>query len=70
MISAKTQYETHDGKLLSIVEVLKIWRQDPEDCKYEVLVLINYNNLRFFIDIKYLSSKEVQGAQKLSKNYF
>ena len=36
MILAKTQYETHDGKLLAIVEVFKIWQHALEDCKHEL----------------------------------
>ncbi len=44
MIPAETQYETHDGKLLAIVEVFKTGRHYLEGCKYEVLVLTDYNN--------------------------
>ncbi len=45
MIPAETRYETHDEELLAIVEVFKTWKYYLEDCKYEVLVLIDYNNL-------------------------
>ncbi len=45
MIPVKTRYETYDGKLLAIVEVFKTWRHYLEDCKHEVLVLTDYNNL-------------------------
>ncbi len=45
MIPAKTQYETHDGKLLAIVEVFKTWRYYLEGCKHKILMLIDYNNL-------------------------
>ena len=59
MILAETQYKTQDGELLAIVEAFKTWRHYLEDCKYEVLVLTNYNNLRQFMDIKSLSSHQV-----------
>ena len=70
MILAETQYETHDGELLAIVEAFKIWRHYLENCKYEVFVLTDYNNLQHFIDTKSLSFKQVQLAQELSRYHF
>ena len=52
MILAKIWYETHDVKLLPIVNVFKTWRQYLEGCKHKVLVLTNHNNLRRFMDTK------------------
>ena len=65
MIPAETQYKTHDGELLAIVEAFKTWHHYLEDCKYEVLVLTDHNNLRCFMDTKSLSSRQVRWAQKL-----
>ncbi len=45
MILAETEYETHDGELLAIIEVFKIWKHYVEGFKYEFLVLIDHNNL-------------------------
>ena len=59
MIPAETQYETDNGELLAIIEGFKIWKHYLEGCKHEVLVLIDYNNLQHFIDIKSLSSRQV-----------
>ena len=70
MISAETRYETHDAKLLAIVEAFKNWRHYLEDCQYEVLVLTDHNNLRRFIDTKSLSSRQVRLAQELSRYHF
>ncbi len=70
MIPVKTRYETHDGKLLAIVEAFKTWRHYLEDCKHELLVLTNYNNLQHFMDMKSLSSRQVRWAQELSRNHF
>ena len=70
MIPAETWYETHDSKLLAIVEVFKTWRHYLEGCKYKVLVLTDHNNLQHFIDIKNLSSRQVRWAQELSKYHF
>ena len=70
MIPAETRYETHNGKLLAIVEAFKTWRHYLEDCKYEILVLTDHNNLRRFIDTKSLSSRQVRWAQELSRYYF
>ena len=55
MIPAETQYETHDGKFLTIVEAFKTWRHYLESCKHKVLIFIDYNNLRSFMDTKSLS---------------
>ena len=70
MISAKTWYKTHDGKLLAIIEVFKTWRHYYKDYKYEVLVLTDHNNLQDFIDTKNLSSRQVWWAQKLLRYHF
>ncbi len=56
MIPIETWYETHNQELLAIVEAFKTWCHYLEGCKYEVLVFINHNNLRQFMDIKSLSS--------------
>ena len=60
MIPAETRYETHDAKLLAIVKAFKTWRHYLEGCKYEVLVLTDYNNLCWFMDTKSLSSRQVR----------
>ena len=60
MIPTKTRYETHNSKLLAIIEAFKTWKQYLEGCKHEILVLTNYNNLRWFIDTNILSSRQVR----------
>ena len=59
-----------DKKLLAIVKTFKTWGHYLKDCKQKVLVLINHNNLQYFIDTKNLSSKQVWWAQKLLRYYF
>ncbi len=59
MIPAEIWYETDNQELLAIVEVFKTWRHYLEDCKYKVLVLTDYNNFRWFMDTKNLSSCQV-----------
>ena len=66
MIPAETQYKTHNGELLAIVEAFKTWRHYLEGCKHEILVFTNHNNLRRFMDTRSLSSRQVCWAQKLS----
>ena len=70
MIPAETCYETYDSKLLAIVEAFKTWQHYLEDCKHEVLVLTDHNNLCHFMDTKSLSSKQVRWAQKLFRYHF
>ena len=70
MILAKTRYETYNGELLAIVEVFKTWKHYLKGSKHKVLVLINHNNLRWFMDTKSLSFKQVCWAQELSCYHF
>ena len=70
MIPAKTQYKTHHGELLAIVEAFKTWRHYLKDCKHKVFVLIDYNNLCRFMNTKSLSFRQVQWAQELSRYHF
>ena len=45
MIPAKTRYETHNSELLAIAKAFKTWRHYLKDCKHEVLVHTDHNNL-------------------------
>ena len=60
MIPAEIWYKMHNAKLLATIEAFKTWKHYPEGCKYEVLVLTNYNNLCWFMNIKSLSSRQVR----------
>ncbi len=62
MIPAETRYETYDEELLAIVEAFKTWRTDLEGCKHEILLLTDHNNLKRFMDMKILSSRQVRWA--------
>lgn len=57
-------------ELPAIIKVFKTWRHYLEDCKSEVIVLTNYNNLRQLMDTKSRSFCQVRWAQKLSQYYF
>ena len=43
MISTKTWYKIHDGKLLAIVKLFKTWRHYLEDYKHKVLIPPNHS---------------------------
>ena len=70
MIPAKTRYKTYNQELMAIVEAFKTWHYYLEGCKYKVFVLTDHNNLCQFIDMKNLSSRQVQWALKLSRYHF
>ena len=70
MIPAETRYKTHNGEFLAIVEAFKTWRHYLEGSQHEVLVLTDHNNLRWFMNTKSLSSKQVRWAQELSCYHF
>ena len=60
MIPAETWYKTYDKELLTIIEVFKNWRHYLEGCKHKVLILIDHNNLQYFIDAKSHSFRQVR----------
>ena len=70
MILAETWYKTHDGELLAIVEPFKTWKHYLEGSQHEVLVLINHNKLRRFIDTKSLSFRQVRWDHEVSCYHF
>ena len=70
MIPVETRYETHNGKLLAIVEAFKTWRHYLESSQHEVLVLTHHKHLWRFIDTKSLSFRQVRWAQELSRYLF
>ncbi len=70
IIPAEIWYKTHDDKLLAIVGTFKTWKHYLEDCKHKDLVLTDHNNLHRFMDIKNLSSKQVNWAQELLRYHF
>ncbi len=70
MIPTETWYKTHDEEFWVIVEAFKTWCQYLKGCKYEVLILIDHNNFRQFMNTKSLSSCQVRRAQEFSRYYF
>ena len=60
IIPAEIQYKTHNGELLAIVKAFKMWHYYLEGCKHEVLVLMDHNNLRYFMDTKSMSFRQVR----------
>ena len=70
MISTEIKYETHNSKLRTIIEAFKTSKYHLEESQYEVLVFTDHNNLRWFMNTKSLSSKQVCWAQELSYYHF
>ena len=70
IIPVETQYKTHNGKLLSIVKAFKTWRHYLENCKHEIFIFTDHNNLCRFMDTKNLSFGQVCWAQKLFWYHF
>lgn len=57
MILAKTYCKIHNTELLAIVTAFKTWKHYLEEYKYEIVVLIDYHNFFWFMDMKNLSFK-------------
>ena len=59
IILAETRYKTHDGEFLAIVKDFKTWKHYLEGFQHEVLIFIDHNNFRWFMDTKSFSSRQV-----------
>lgn len=57
MILTKTQYETYDIELLTIIQIFKTWYYYLQDYKNKMLIFTKYNKLYQFIEIINLSSR-------------
>lgn len=57
---AKTRYKIYGGKLLVLIKTLKIRWHPLINCKYEVFILINNNNLSKLIYRKFSSFSLMQ----------
>jgi hypothetical protein len=60
MTGVKRNYETHDGKLLTIISAFKEWRQYIEDSQHTVEIICDYENLKYFISIKILNRRQAR----------
>ena len=58
MIFAKTRYKTHDQKLLTIIMTFKQWRHYLKNSRHSVIILINHNNLRYFMTTTLLNRRQ------------
>jgi len=63
---AEESYETHDLKLLIIVEAFKQWHHYLERSIHSVKVLTDHNNLCGFMNIKTLNEQQTQWAVRLA----
>ena len=57
MISAEQQYEIHNQELLAIIMMFKQWRHYLESSAHLIEVLIDYNNLHRFMNVKSLNGR-------------
>lgn len=56
MLFFEQNYKTYDTELLAIVKGFKTWRYYFEGAAYTILVVIDYNNLKKFIETTCLSN--------------
>ncbi len=66
LFSAEESYETHDLKLLVIVEAFKQWHHYLERSTHSVKVLTDHNNLCEFMNIKMLNEQQAWWAVRLA----
>jgi hypothetical protein len=60
MIFAEMNYETHDQKLLIIVECFKHWRHYLKKNYHTMKVFIDHNNLKNFMNVKTLNERQIK----------
>ena len=61
----KKQWNTHDKELYAIFLKFKNWQHYLQDNKHFIRVIINYNNLRYFISMKKFNAKQIRWTEKL-----
>jgi hypothetical protein len=66
LTGAERNYSTHDGELLAIVECFKQWRHYLEGSRHTIEVLTDHNNLKYFMETKYLESRQARWAMYLA----
>jgi hypothetical protein len=65
MIFAEMNYETHDQKLLIIVECFKHWRHYLKKNYHTMKVFIDHNNLKNFMNMKTLNERQIKWVMRL-----
>ena len=55
MILCEIWYKTHNDELLAIIKIFQTYKYYIESYKYKIFMLVDYNNLQYFIDTKILS---------------
>ena len=68
MISAKRNYETHDQELLTIIMCFKHWKHYLKSNLHFIEILIDYNNLKRFINVQILSDRQTRWALNNENN--
>ena len=58
-------WDTHDKELYAIVLRFKNWRHYLQNNKHFIRVIIDHNNLRYFMIIKELNARQMRWAKKL-----
>lgn len=66
LTGAERNYSTHDGELLAIVGAFKQWRHYLEGARHTIEVVTDHNNLRYFMETKYLESRQARWAMYLA----
>jgi hypothetical protein len=65
MIFAEMNYETHDQKLLIIVECFKHWKHYLKKNYHTMKVFIDHNNLKDFMNVKTLNERQIKWTMRL-----
>jgi hypothetical protein len=65
MILAEMNYETHDQKLLIIVECFKHWRHYLKKNYHAMKIFIDHNKFKKFMNMKTLNERQIKWAMRL-----
>ena len=60
MLPAEMNYEIYNQELLAIVEIFKVWRHYLLGIYVIVIMLTDYNNLKYFITTKILNLRQAR----------
>ena len=70
MNPAKCNYEIYDKELLAIIKIFEMWKSELENTEDLVQIIIDHQNLEYFMSSKILNRRQTRWSEIFSKFNF
>ena len=70
MSPAECNYEIYDNEPLAIIKVFELWRSELEKTEEPVQVIIDHQNLEYFMSSKFLNRRQARWSEFFSRFNF